>query len=640
MLKIKYSILFLFTCLNLAFGQKNEIVRGFTREYFNFQGRAAWLMKPKVPALGNPWVWRAHFPDWHTATDSILLERGFHVAYVNTNDMFGSPAAMQIWDDFFNYLVSERRLATKVALEGVSRGGLYVYAWAKRNPLQVSCIYAEAPVCDIKSWPYKHGSKEDWSLLLKSYSLTEAEALSFSDNPLDNLKGLAACKVPILHVISLEDKIVPNEENTYRLVENYLKLGGKATVWPMTKGEKSLQGHHFLIENPEQIADFIEQNSSPMKIPLEARNYHHVRTGLSNSFRKFKNEKVGRVAFMGGSITESPGWRDKFMQFLEEKFPDTKFEFINAGIASTGSTPGAFRLKSEVFTKGKIDLLVEEAAINDRTNGFNSAAQVRGMEGLVRHSLTENPLMDVLIMHFVDPEKMADYNDGKEPEEIQNHNRVAGHYNLGVINLAKEVTDRINAGEFNWKDDFKDLHPSAFGQEVYFNSMKTFLNDCYKSTDFSATSKPIILSQPIDVFSYYRGDYFSVRNTKSLKNWRLEETWKPSDGVSTRKQYVDIPALVCSEVGGEFMLDFTGTAVGICIASGPDTGVLEFSIDGKKYPKLDLYTQWSSFLHLPWYLMLDDQLKDKKHTLTVRVSKDKNPKSLGNACRIFYFLVN
>ena len=640
MINIRYSVLFLFTCLNLAFGQKNEIVRVFTREHFNFHGKAAWLMKPKVSALGNPWVWRAHFPDWHTQTDSILLKRGFHVAYVNTNDMFGSPAAMQIWDDFYEYLVSERRLATKVALEGVSRGGLYVYAWAKRNPLKVSCIYAEAPVCDIKSWPLKHGSKGDWSLLLKSYGLTEAEAISFSDNPLDNLKGLAACKVPILHVISLDDKIVPNDENTFRLVENYIKLGGKATVWPMTKGEKSLQGHHFLIENPEQIADFIEQNSTPTTIPLDARYYHHVRAGLSNSFRKFKNEKVGSVAFMGGSITESPGWRNKFMQFLEEKFPDTKFEFINAGIASTGSTPGAFRLKSEVFAKGKIDLLVEEAAVNDRTNGFSSVAQIRGMEGIVRHAFTENPIMDVLVMHFVDPEKMADYNAGNEPEEIQNHNSVAEKYNVGVINLAKEVSDRISAGEFNWKDDFKDLHPSVFGQEVYFRSMKTFLNDCYKNTDFSTASYPRILPQPIDVFSYYRGDYFSVKNTKSLKNWRLVETWKPSDGVSTRKQYVDIPALESFEVGGEFTLDFTGTAIGICIASGPDAGVLEYSIDGKKYPKLDLYTKWSSFLHLPWYLMLDDQLKNKKHKLTVTIANDKNAKSLGNTCRIFYFLVN
>jgi sialidase-1 len=313
-----------------SYGQKTEKIHGFTREHFSFKNTPAWIMKPKVAAIGNPWVWRAHFPDWHTEVDSILLERGFHVVYINTNDRFGSPAAMQIWDEFYYYLISERKLAKKVALEGVSRGGLYVYAWAKRNPLKVSCIYAEAPVCDFKSWPFKYGSQEDWKALLNAYRFSEKNALAFKDNPIENLKGLAACKIPILHTISLEDKIVPNEENTFTLAKNYTNLGGRITIWPMTKGEKSLQGHHFLIEHPEKIADFIEQNSTPVVNWLDAENYHHTRTGLANCFRKFQNEKVGRVAFMGGSITESPGWRDKFSEYLIEKFPDTKFDFINA----------------------------------------------------------------------------------------------------------------------------------------------------------------------------------------------------------------------------------------------------------------------------------------------------------------------
>ena len=56
--------------------------------------------------------------------DSILLSRGFHVAYINTNDLFGHPKAMQVWDAFYDYLTKEKKFASKVALEGVSRGGL------------------------------------------------------------------------------------------------------------------------------------------------------------------------------------------------------------------------------------------------------------------------------------------------------------------------------------------------------------------------------------------------------------------------------------------------------------------------------------------------------------------------------------
>ena len=131
------------------------------KQTFTFEGREAFLIVPDRPLDGNPWIWRAHFPDWHTSMDSILVAKGYHVAYINTNDMYGSPRAMNIWDRFYSYLVNERHLASKVVLEGVSRGGLYVHNWAKRNPTRVACLYAESPVCDLRTWP-KEGYDAEW----------------------------------------------------------------------------------------------------------------------------------------------------------------------------------------------------------------------------------------------------------------------------------------------------------------------------------------------------------------------------------------------------------------------------------------------------------------------------------------------
>ena len=82
-----------------------------------------------------------------------------------------------------------------------------------------------------------------------------------------------------------------------------------------------------------------------------------------------KRKKVGRVAFLGGSITYNSGWRDSVMQYLEDRFPETVFEFVSAGIPSMGSTPAAFRLSRDVLDNGPVDLLFEEAAVNDATNG-------------------------------------------------------------------------------------------------------------------------------------------------------------------------------------------------------------------------------------------------------------------------------
>ncbi len=617
---------------------------GFERAHFSFNGRAAWLVKPKSALNGNPWVWRAHFPDWHTDVDSILLSRGFHIAYINTNDMFGSPAAMQIWDAFYDHMVGQRGLAQRVALEGVSRGGLYVYNWAKRNPLKVTCIYAEAPVCDFKSWPGGKGkgvgSEGDWKAVLANYGFSEEQAMAYNNNPIDQLDGLAACKVPILHSIGLNDQIVPNEENTFPLVNNYVRLGGIATIYPMTKGPQNLQGHHFTIAQPEKIADFIADNSYPVQKIIDPSQFHQVRADLRNSFIKFTQDKIGRVAFMGGSITEGSGWRDKVCSYLIERFPDTKFEFINAGISSTGSTPGAFRLEQDVLSKGTIDLFFEEAAVNDFTNNFNGVAQIRGMEGIVAHSLKANPCMDIVIMHFVDPEKIADYNNAIVPEVIQNHERVAQHHQVNSINLAKEVRDRIVAGEFTWEDDFQDLHPSLFGHEIYARSIKWFLDKSYDAVESEKAIKPHNLNKPIDRFSYSSGNYFPIQSANLRKGWSLVDKWAPTDGAGTRQQYVNIPALVATEPGAEMSLKFSGTAIGICIASGPDAGMIEYSIDGKPFKKVDLLTPWSGGLHLPWYIVLEAELKSKDHLVVIRISSEKNATSKGNACRIFHFLVN
>ena len=82
--------------------------------------------------------------------------------------------------------------------------------------------------------------------------------------------------------------------------------------------------------------------------------------------------------------------------YLKQRFPGTEFEFINAGIPSTGSTPGAMRLVRDVLSKGMIDLLFEEAAVNDATNGISPKMQLRGMEGIVYHAIKSNPNMDIV----------------------------------------------------------------------------------------------------------------------------------------------------------------------------------------------------------------------------------------------------
>jgi sialidase-1 len=620
--------------------------KGFERCYFQIGNHSAYYVKPKAPLSGSPWVWRSSFPDWHTEIDSLLLEKGFYVAYVSVDDQYGSPYAMQVWDQFYKHLVQVVHLSNKPALEAVSRGALYAIGWAKRNPDKVSCIYAETPVYDIKSWPGGKGKGPGdtaaWKQLMRVYHFTEQQAIAFQDNPVNHLEGLASFKVPVLNVIGLYDQVAPREENTDIFMQRYTALGGPAAVYPVTDGPQELQGHHFPINNAAKYADFIMSNAYPVKPVLPYRNYITIRNGLNDVKQKIGQGQTVTVAFVGGSITFNPGWRDKVCQYLQERFPQTHFRFIAAGIPSLGSLPHAFRLQRDVLDSGKVDLMFLEAAVNDRVNGTDSLTQVLDLEGIVRHARRTNAAMDIVMMAFADPEKNSDYDQGNIPAEVANQELVASHYHLPSINLAKEVHDKIKNHEFSWGDDFKDIHPSPFGQELYFATIKSMLDTCLgiQNTHLMTGAVAKQLPRPINKANFEHGSYYSITRAQGDSNWAYDQHWQPADHAGTRPGFVNVPVLYAENQGAELSLRFKGTAIGMGMVSGPDAGVIAYAIDDAPFKEIDLFTPWSNYLHLPWYVLFGSRLKNGNHILKLKIADHKNAGSKGYACRIVYFLKN
>jgi sialidase-1 len=636
------SCLFYFTIL-VTRGQTlvSNTWHGFEKVNFSIDGRPAYIVKPPKPLAGNPWLWQAYFPDWHYEMDSILVSKGYHIAYINCSDLFGNPASMQAWEKFYQHLISNYAFSKKPVLEGVSRGGLYVYAWAKRNPDKVSFIYAEAPVLDIKSWPggkgSGRGSGEDWKKCLAAYEFTEAQAMDFKDNPIDHIESLAAYKVPIIHVVCRKDSIVPVTENTDILERKIVQAGGYMIVDEMND-HVSLQGHHFDITDPGHYATMIMNKTLPVRENIDSGPFIELNGGLNNTFSNVMLKKELTVAFLGGSITYNPGWRDKLCRFFRESYPQTTFRFIPAGIPSLGSLPHSFRLQSDVLDKGPIDLLFIEAAVNDHANSTMESIQRNAMEGIIRHAYTVNPSMNIVLMAFADEDKLNDYKKGIEPLEVKVHRQLAEYYHLPFINLAHEVYERIKHHEFSWKEDFKDLHPSPFGQHVYFQSMKTMVQ--FAEGKYQGENTVVLkLPKPINKTAYDKGMYVDVRKADMLKGFSVTPTWNPSDQKETREGFVHVPVLEAATAGSRMHFNFEGNAVGIAIVSGPDAGVIEYRIDNGRTATLNLFTPWSNSLHLPWYFVLGDGLKNGKHQLDITVSATKG-KGGGQACRIVHFLVN
>ena len=605
---------------------------GFTQYDFELDTRACRVVCPETHAPGRPWIWRARFWGHEPQTDLALLERGFAVAYMDVGGLFGSPRAVAHWDKFYGLLTEQYGFSPKPALEGMSRGGLIIYSWAAANPNRVACIYGDAPVCDIRSWPGGQGagpgSDSDWTKCLTEYGLTEDDAKTFTDNPIDRLAPLAEADIPLLNVCGATDKVVPIAENTDILKQRYEALGGRIRV--ISKPEN---GHHpHSLKDPTLIVNFVLQHTQG------ANDYITPRSALHNSARRFRERGQGRVAFIGGSITEMNGYRPKVCAMLEQQFPDTKFDFVNAGISSTCSTTGAFRLSQDVLSKGQIDLLFVEFAVNDDQDANHTVTEcVRGMEGIARQALTANPVMDIVWLYTTNEDFVTQYQQGNTPHQMEAHETVAQAYGLCSVNFAADVAMRLGAGEFDWKT-FGGVHPADFGNTLYANSIGSLLKGQWAGTGTQRISRAP--KDPIDPYAYAGGSLLGIQKAHLGTGWQINTPdWTTLPG-GTRSHYNQIPLLTADTPGAELTLHFTGTAIGLYVVAGPDAGQVAYSIDNSPVQLADLYHRYSAGLHYPRTCMLATELAPGNHHLTLRVADTHHDKSQGHAIRIVAFSVN
>ena len=384
-----------------------------------------------------------------------------------------------------------------------------------------------------------------------------------------------------------------------------------------------------------------------MKAQRDASNmpkgepYAILRDGLMNSRIAFESKKTGRVAFMGGSITQADGWRQRVYKLLETRFPETRFEYVTAGIASTGSTTGAVRLGADVLSKGKIDLLFVEFAVNDNQDSARStSAAIRAMEGIVRQLRRQNPAADIIFTHFVNSAHIKDYNKGIIPDEIMSHERVAEYYQIPSIHLAREVADAGRAETYTF-EEYGGTHPKAHGQKVYAARVGVRFKKAWPG-ELPGNAAAVAHKMPeklIDALSYVRGRYLD-RSAITAGQWKMGvPKWSEKPG-RLRAFFVDREFVHCETPGAPLTAAFTGTAIGAYVLAGPDAGILEYSIDGGEFGSVDLYHRHSAGLHYPRTVMFDAELEDGKHEIVLRLAEKSGEKSRGAAARILQLVVN
>ena len=367
--------------------------------------------------------------------------------------------------------------------------------------------------------------------------------------------------------------------------------------------------------------------------------YFDVRGGLNNCRLRFTQEKRGRVAYLGGSITTTTGWRGLTYDILKRRFPDTQFDFINAGIGGTDSTMGAFRFETDVLKNGRVDLLFLEFAVNDAGRPSPDRHRIRAMEGIVRQARRHNPDIDIIVQYFIDKGKLEKITAGQTPPAIIDHDQVAEHYSIPIINLAQEMSRRLNNGEFTWEAFSMDsCHPTPFGHELYAKCIDEFLDAAWAAEPASsARISPYAMPTPVDPLNYENGHYVDFVEAEIVDGWARDPAWKAT---KTCNYSGAVDVLVAAKPSATFKLKFNGTLVGFTGIAGMDAGVFEYSIDDGPFIEQDNFDHYCKQFHRPICRTLAEELPPGDHVLTLRISEKKNEASQGHAVRILKFTCN
>ena len=362
-----------------------------------------------------------------------------------------------------------------------------------------------------------------------------------------------------------------------------------------------------------------------------------IRGSFENSRIAFEIKKKATVAFMGGSITEMNGYRPMLMNFLGRRFPQTEFSFINAGISSTCSTTGAFRLHRDVLSHGPIDLFFIEFAVNDDQDANHSYDEcILGMEGIIRQIRTLYPKVDVVVTYFVNPKMLAQLQEGKKPTAMAAHEKVLERYQISRVHLARELAHQINKGKFSW-EKFGGTHPKPAGNRLCADMHQELLSLAWSGplpkSNFEQAH--ILPKNLIHHRSFTEGRFLSPSTVNLSKGWKFSEPdWGQIKG-GKRARYLGSPLLHSKGNSHPLRFQFEGRTIGAFILAGPDAAKIRVSIDGKEKQEFELYHHYSRNLHYPRSVIFAKNLKFGKHTIELEPLISGNR----NAIRIMEFCI-
>lgn len=215
-------------------------------------------------------------------------------------------------------------------------------------------------------------------------------------------------------------------------------------------------------------------------------------TRMANVLKKAENGEEITVAYIGGSITEgltvAPSnpelcWAFLSYKWLREQYPDTKINFVNAGLSGTPSILGNVRLERDVLAYDP-DICFVEFAVNDGTETKYRVAY----DNLVRTLLTaDKDIAPVLLFTVI-----------KNGHSCQPHmSEIGNHYGLPMISEPDSLGVEFAEGRMTWEDYSEDeSHPHKRGHEIVCDFVTNYFEKVMAQIDGNTGEVSKTLPEP------------------------------------------------------------------------------------------------------------------------------------------------
>ena len=231
---------------------------GFACDEFLFEGYKALVVLPKEGTANGFAAMKMVYFGAFPATEIALLEKGFHLCYVDRDNRWGTDPDLDRKAAFYRFIREKYGLKEQFVPIGMSCGGLFAIKLAAKYPELIRCIYLDAPVVNFMSCPCGFGIgkplAENNDEILNALGLESiSQLLAYRDMPLDKLPQLVQHRIPAILVAGDSDHVVPYCENGIFVEEAYRAAGIELEVYI----KPGCDHHPHGLEDPKPVVDFI-----------------------------------------------------------------------------------------------------------------------------------------------------------------------------------------------------------------------------------------------------------------------------------------------------------------------------------------------------------------------------------------------